>query len=251
MVIARAVLTAWLVLAVAGGTLPATAGPLDRLTFYTEHYPPNQYREDGRLKGALVEIVSAVFDAADTRLTRADIKLVPWSRGYRRTLERPNTVLFGTVRTPMRADKFRWVGPLAPTAQVVIGPRAVGHSPDSLADFNDYTTITVRDDVAEQLLRAGGVSRANLLRVNKTDLIPRILQSDRATFWAYGRRVAFHILEAAGIAERYEVVHTLREGALYFALNKDTDPEAVRALREALAAVKRSGEHAEILARYR
>ncbi len=252
MVILRAAMLALFGLtAFAGAPKGADGGPLDRLTFYTEPYPPNQYREDGRLKGALVEIVAAVFDRADTALTRRDIRMVPWSRGYKRTLERPNTALFGTVRTDLREDKFVWVGPLAPTAQVVIGPKAADHEPASPAYFNAFTTLTVREDVAEQLLLARGVRRANLLSVHDPDLVPRILQSDRAEFWAYGRRVAFHMLAEAGIADAYETVYTLEEGALYLALNKDTDRAAVTALREALAAVKRSGEHARILANYR
>jgi len=250
--IVRAAGTALVILAaVAGVHQSASAGALDRLTFYTEHYPPNQYREDGKLKGALIEIVSAVFARADTDLTRSDIRMVPWSRGYQRALNQPNSVLFGTVRTARREDKFHWVGPLAPTAQVVIGPEDAGHDPESITYFKDFTTITVRDDVAEQLLLEGGLNRRDLLSVHDPELIPRILQSDRAEFWAYGRRIAFHILSQAGIADAYEPVHTLQEGALYFAVNRDTDSEAITALREALAAVKRSGKHAEILAEYR
>jgi polar amino acid transport system substrate-binding protein len=192
-----------------------------------------------------------MFQAADTRLTRSDIKLVPWSRGYKRTQTRPNTVLFGTVRTEAREDQFIWVGPLAPTAQVIIGEKAAGHEPESLADFRDDTTITIRDDVAEQLLLDKGFDRSSLLSLHDPDLIPRILDSDRAQFWAYGERIAFHILGQHGMAEAYEPVWTLQEGALYFAVNPQSDPAAVQALRDALTAVEQSGEHAEILKAYR
>jgi len=229
----------------------ATAGPLDKLTFYTEHYPPNQYKDDGRLKGALVEIVVAMFQAADTKLTRSDIKLVPWSRGYMRTKHRPNSVLFGTARTEKREDEFKWVGPLATTAQVILGAKAADHDPRSIAYFNDATTVTIREDVAEQLLLEKGLDRSNLLSIHDPDLIPRILGSDRAQFWAYGERIAFHILRQHGMAEDYETVWTLQEGAIYLAVNPETDRDAIRALRGALKAVKESGEHAEILKAYR
>jgi hypothetical protein len=53
------------------------------------------------------------------------------------------------------------------------------------------------------------------------------------------------------MAEAYEPVWTLQEGALYFAVNPQSDPAAVQALRDALTAVKQSGEHAEILKAYR
>jgi polar amino acid transport system substrate-binding protein len=229
---------------------PVAAGPLDKLTFYTEHYPPNQYQAEGRLKGALVEVVVAMFQRADTQLTRRDIKLVPWSRGYARTKNQPNSVLFGTVRTAEREDQFKWVGPLAPTAQVIIGAKAAAHEPDSLSYFRDHTTVTIRNDVAEQLLLDKGLDQANLLSLHDSELIPRILASDRAQFWAYGERVAFHILGKHGMADAYETVWTLQEGALYFAVNPETDPAAIAALRNALEAVKRSGEHADILAAY-
>lgn len=230
---------------------PAAAGPLDKLTFYTEHYPPNQYKADGRLKGALVEIVVAMFQVAETDLSRSDIKLVPWSRGYKRTQNQPNSVLFGTVRTDKREDKFTWVGPLAPTAQVIIGAKAADHDPDSLSDFANHTTVTIRDDVAEQILLERGLDRTHLLSLHDPELIPRILESNRAQFWAYGERTAYHILGNHGIADKYETVWTLREGALYFAVNPKTDPDAIRALRKALKQVKRSGQHGEILSAYR
>ena len=238
-------LCAWLAVS------PVAAGPLDKLTFYTEHYPPNQYKEDGRLKGALVEVVVAMFQEADTELTRDDIKLVPWSRGYKRTKNRPNSVLFGTVRTDKREDQFKWVGPLAPTAQVIVGPKAADHDPESLSYFREHTTITIREDVAEQILLDRGLARANLLSLHDPELIPRILDSDRAQFWAYGERIAYHILGNHGIADKYETVWTLSEGALYFAVNPKTDPDAIRALRKALKRVKRAGEHGEILSAYR
>lgn len=232
-------------------TLPAVAGPIDKLTFYTEDFPPYQFVEDGELKGIFVDILREAFRQTETTKTVQDIHVVPWARGYNIVLATPNTVLFGTSRTAAREDKFLWVGPGTSSDHGILARKSDHHRIENLDQLNRYLTATIRDDVAEQLLLEGGVRKENLSRQSNQDSIVRLLSIKRADFWAYNITVAFHVLRKHGIADDYEVIFTLRKGQNWLALNLRSDPAAVAALQSAVDSVRRSPVYEEILARYR
>ena len=229
----------------------AVAGPIDRLTFYTEDFPPYQMRQQGRLTGMFVEVVREMFAHADTVKTVADVRVVPWPRGYRTVRHQPNTVLFGTARTEQREDLFHWVGPAVPSHQGVFARRPVAATVDEARDLNGRLTGTIRDDVADQLLRARGVSDSAIETFADQDDLVEVLTSGRLDYWAYNVQVGRHILRQHGVAGEYAVVHILRRGHNYLAVNPDSDPKAVRALRRALAEVKDTPAYERILNRYR
>lgn len=58
------------------------------------------------------------------------------------------------------------------------------------------------------------------------------------------------LLNEQKVAQKYEVLYTLREGDNYLAVNPYSDPDAVQALRDALAEVKARDTYKEILAAY-
>jgi len=232
--------------------ISAPAGPLDKLTFYTESFPPYQYVKDGELTGIHIDLARAVFQVADAELSVADIRLVPWARGYNVTLSTPNTVIFGTGRKPSREDKFIWVGPLTPGRNVILARRGVAEAaPTSLDGYQDKMIATVRDDASEHLLLSGGVPNANLRRQPDPDaVVSNLLKPGRVDYWAYNLSVARFVLKQHGMAAGFVPVLTMDVAGNYFAVNPKSDPEAVAALREALATVRNSRRYETIIAKY-
>lgn len=105
-----AVLCLWLLLA---STIHAeTSANLSSLTFITEEYPPYNYVNNQQIKRFSVELLEAIFAATNTPLSRQDIRLYPWVRGYELAMSQPNTVLFSTTQTAARETSFQWVGPI-------------------------------------------------------------------------------------------------------------------------------------------
>lgn len=227
----------------------ASAGPLDKLTYFTEEYPPYNMTQDGDKTGISIELISAIFKAADTNKSLADVKVVPWSRGYQKTLSQPNTVVFATTRTEQRENKFKWVGPIADTSLAIIGPKDA-LEPDKLTDLNNYRIATIRDDVAEQLLLEGGISTDAIHSTAKIGPIIRLLEKGRVDYWAYERNVASYVLKKKNLGDQYESKHTLSRSKLYFAFNPDTDPDVIDAFETAFEKVEASGKHQEILDKY-
>jgi polar amino acid transport system substrate-binding protein len=88
------------------GGVHGQALSLAQLEYLTEDYPPYNYLQEGRLVGPSVEIVEAATLLAGSPVTRAQIKVQPWSRAYRDALRGPNRVLFATTRTRDRESQF-------------------------------------------------------------------------------------------------------------------------------------------------
>jgi len=227
----------------------ALAGPIDNLNFYTENYPPYNMTRNGEPTGIAVDLLAAILERADTATTIADVRVAPWARGYATAKREPNTVLFATTRTEKREDMFTWVGPIASTKLGVIGHKDAP-AVNGVGDLADAKTVTIRDDVAEQLLVKKGLSTDAIHSVASKDSIVNLLERGRVAYWAYETNVARYVLKQRGLAADYEVKHVLQEGELYYAFHPDSDPDAIAAFREAFRAVKDSPAYQTIRARY-
>lgn len=151
-----------------------------RLTLYTEHNPPFNYKStDGH------KIEGLVFTIVDEMLKRANvnyrIELLPWKRALALTQQSADSCLFGIDRTPKREDKFLWVSPLYE------GRWAFFKRPDStleletLDDIAPYQVATVsgyasaialKETGHEKILSAGtNVDALKLLFHRRVDLL--------------------------------------------------------------------------------
>ena len=83
---------------------------LNRLQIVTEQFPPFNYRVNGVLKGASVEIIQALL--VESKLD-ANISLYPWARAYEIAKHSPNVLIFSIAKTPMLVPSA--VLPSAPT----------------------------------------------------------------------------------------------------------------------------------------
>ncbi|NJN47058.1 MAG: transporter substrate-binding domain-containing protein [Candidatus Competibacteraceae bacterium] len=99
----KAILAVLLVaVTVFSGAIP-TDTSATTLTLLTEELPPLNFTQDGKLMGFSVDVVREI----QRRVGNTDsIEVVPWARGYKAALERPNTVLFSTARTQEREPFF-------------------------------------------------------------------------------------------------------------------------------------------------
>jgi polar amino acid transport system substrate-binding protein len=228
------------------------ANPLDEVTFYTEQFPPLNFREDGQLKGIAVDIAEAVLKKAGSSQRRGDFRLVQWSKGYGRAMARSDTVLFSTARVPEREDDFIFVAPFALARLVLFVRERVSPKPSSVRELirSDLDVAVLRDDVGQQVLQQRGVPRAQLVTTGSKASAIELLRRERADAWAYSANAGGYALKQHGMRDAYAIALTLKSGANYFAFNPETDPAAIRAFRNAFYALKREGRIAEIRNQY-
>ncbi|MCF6178218.1 MAG: transporter substrate-binding domain-containing protein [Geopsychrobacter sp.] len=232
-------------------TTSAFAQTADDLTYMTEEYPPFNFQINGKLQGISIDLLEKVFQQIGANKSRADIQLIPWAKGYEAVKNQPNTVLFAMTRTEARESLFKWVGPLAPARIVVMARKADGIKIDSVADLNKYKIGAIREDIGEQLLLSGGVSKDSVDASSSIEANIKKLDRGRIDLWAYDQTVAMYAIKKAGYnPQDFESVYVLKDGALYYAFNKGTDEGLIQKFQTALDAVKQSGEYAKILGAY-
>lgn len=228
----------WLFLLALILTLPTQVyAGLDKLRFITEEYPPYNYVENGRLQGVAVELLERAFEVDGRQLDRGSIEILPWARGYETVLNTPNSVLFSTTRTEAREGLFHWVGPISADRVVLMARKSSAIQIDSIEALNqsDLKIAVIHEDIGSQRLRELGVDSSRThTAINNTSALA-MLEANRVDLWAYSEDVAYWLMDTRGYdRQAFEVVYTLNEAYLYFALNPETDPALTSQLQTAV-----------------
>ncbi|WP_082616939.1 ABC transporter substrate-binding protein [Massilia sp. Root418] len=226
---------------------PAIAAPVaaqgGALRIYGMDSKPVSYREDGQPAGLAVDVARHI----QQRLGRSDpIEIIPWARANTVANAQPNVMLLSIVRTPQRAQRLLFVGPI----------------------FMAYiSAFAVKERAAEiramgegiYKLRSGArrgsifVERARGHGYNLTDepvsseAAARMLMLRRFDLWFDGEEIVGPALEQAGYARAdVELVKQLSLEEVYFAFSNGTAPATVQAWDSALRDMKRDGSFQKI-----
>ena len=233
------------------------AKELNQLNFLTESYPPYNFKEQDKLQGIAVDLLVAASAKVNSNISAESIKLQPWARAYRSTIDDVNTVLFSTTRTEEREDSFKWIGPISNTRVVVLAKKSNGIVISTASDLANHNVMAIRDDVGEQLLKAAGVPQKRIKRSSNANSIVKKLRADRVRLWVYEENVARWFLKKNNEnSADYEVVHVLAESQLFYAFNKSTDDALANKLQQGIDMVKSTSasngktEYDNILSKY-
>lgn len=212
---------------------------LTRLEFLTEEYPPYNFTKNGELNGISVDMLIKASEAVNDPLSKSNIRVVPWARGYNRALKDANVVLFAAARTEERENLFKWAGPFA---EIRISLIAKKSSKLSVSDPKKITDLVgvIREDAGDQLAKTLGIPENVINRSTTPAKMAKMLASDRIQFWAYSEKPAFSFLSSNGEnLKDYEVVYVLQSIPLYYAFNKKTDDALVNKLQKGLDLIKK------------
>lgn len=224
------------------------------LRFYNEISPPYYFLDDNsQAKGANVDLANAIIRHANVDAT---IEHLPWARAVHDAIHNPNIVLMSILKTPQRAEQFRWLGPVhdVNAAMFVLASR---HDLQQLTleRSKTLTVGTIRGYGAAQYLQNQGFEEKQNL----------VLVSTSRQLWSMlvlGRLDAVLSNAASG---RYELLqmglpsHTLRPAfeveelslTLQMATGLNTPKETADALQSALNTIRENGEFSRIMSKWR
>ncbi|MBF0205219.1 MAG: ABC transporter substrate-binding protein [Desulfamplus sp.] len=196
------------------------------LTIYTEESRSGAHftDKDGNPKGYVYElIVEMQKKMGDT----TPIQFVPWARGYKLTMIKPNHALFSTTFTEERRPLFKWVGPVSQAVWIFYAKAGSGIKINALEDAKKVNLIgTYLDDVREQFLKKEGFT--NLDSVPKDELNLKKLLAGRISLWAASPIAVSFAGKKLGIPiDGIEPVFTIMKKGLFIAFNKDTPDDIV------------------------
>ncbi|ALK98990.2 ABC transporter substrate-binding protein [Massilia sp. WG5] len=226
------------------GCAASQAQPEPRLYLTTEAAPPHSMLEGKRVVGIGADTVREIMMRAHITHT---IELLPWKRAYTAALERHDTCVFSTTRTPEREALFKWIGPIG-EADWVLMARADRHLHlDSLEDARRYRIGTYNGDARDQYLRSRGFE----VDPAPNDLInPRKLMADRIDLWAASIRRGSDTVARMGYAGKIVPILVFNNVRVYLACNRAVPDALTARMKTALESMEHDGTLQGILRRY-
>ncbi len=220
-------------------TGPVSASALESLVYYTEEYPPFNYREDGEIKGIAVDLLREAAALSGDTIPDNNIILLPWSRSYRSALLKENSGLFSTTRTPHREELFQWVGPIDVTQVTVMARKGSGIVIKEPLDIGKYRIGVMRDDVGEQMLFTLGIPKESIQEASNVSRLIEQLYKNRVDLIVYDQRSANWLVDKAGYSkDSFESVYVMQQREIYYAFNKSVDEKIIKQLQKSLDALK-------------
>ena len=213
-----------------------------RVVLFTENLPPynmavddKNFARDDAIDGISTDLVREMFKRAKISYNLS--LRFPWDRIYNLTLENDNYGIFSTTRTPEREGLFKWVGPLATNAWVVLAPQSSTISLGDIKELARYRVGAYKNDAVSLYLESQGLSPINALRDQEN---ATKLQAGQLDLWATSDPVGRYLAKQVGVT-KLKTVLRFREATLYLALNKNTPDEVVTRLQQALDAMRQEG----------
>jgi polar amino acid transport system substrate-binding protein len=248
-----------------GGT-PATAvptittpasGSIGNLTYYTEQMPPYNYIENGTLQGITIDLLEEITEQMGDKVSREQVRLVPWSEAYQAALTGNRTVIFETARIPSREALFKWAGPIYTDRDVLFARPDRGIVIHTAEDLYAYRIGAVKDDAAIPQLQEMGVNESKLVQETDASMLVSRLQSGEIDLWAYGEVQGRYFTGlVTGDPDAFRIVYTFPDVSLYYAFSRDVPDDTVEAFQQALDVLKTDtlgrgySEYERILFRY-
>ena len=166
--------------------------------------------------------------------SRKDYRLVPWQRAYSKVLRKgKKNVVFSTTRTEEREKLFKWFGPIARNKNVLFALK----NSSTLTKENIKRAIQsgkvtgIRGDVGLNYVEQNRSLRKILCHCNSADAMFRLLKKRRVKFMSYGELTTFHLIKKFKLnLNDFEVVYTMAESELWYAVNKSVSDMTVKVI---------------------
>lgn len=148
------------------------------------------------------------------------------------------------------------MGPITKTQIGLLALKEKNIKIDKIDDIKKYKIGAVLEDVGEQLLLKidNEILKEKIQSIsgnNAVELSFKKMKNGRIDLFAYELNVAKYIAKLNGYdLNKYEVVHTLKDGELYYAFNLNTSDEVIQQLQKALDEIKADGTYKNIIKNY-
>lgn len=193
----------------------------ESITYYTEVYPPSNYLENDQLVGLSVETLKRMWQ--EMHIAEQKIHLVPWARGYRNTLNNPNSMLFTMARTPERENLFKWVGPLYHAEHVLLARADFKESISDIHQAFKYTIAAIKNDVSEITLLEQNFPEDNIARITQLRQAILMLENRRIDLMIISRSSIQSLIDEHGLSiKNFKIIYSVNKVGNYYAFNKST-----------------------------
>jgi len=225
------------------------------LTFFTEESPPFQVfnrNNDGHcVSGISVEILKLALK--ETPYT-ARIKVLPWARAVNQLEQTPDSFLFSMIRTKERENKYTWVSPLFPFEIHLWALKEKAHiNISNLDDLKQYRLGVINKNMEHDYFRSVGLEENLEASYSPINLIHKIFRK-RVDIIPANEHILKYQLNNEPDLKGYDYNDLQQVNIIddffseaYLVANKNTSPELVNHLKEALIKVRQTPQYQRIL----
>ena len=214
------------------------------LQIITEDYPPQNYLDNGTLKGISVDVIEEVFYRLESDINRSSFQVLPWQDGYNLTLTTPDTMLFSTVRNPERENLFLWAGPIMTDRKVLF---MVNNTilPDKTV--SSLRIVALKDDAGTGYALKAGAPKEHIHEALSGEDAIKMLENGSVDAFSYGEIAGRRMIDRyAQDPARIVTGIPLESVETYVAFNKETSPEFVDTVNRLIYTIRTEQERAEI-----
>lgn len=228
--------------ALLAGFFALLAQPAAALNFLTEDNPPLNFVHQGKLIG----LAPATIDEMAKRAgITASTRVLAWKDAYAATLADSDTCIYSAVRTTERFKWFQWVGPVT---RGFYSAFVLPDFPEKIAKVDDLKKyrVGVMNDARADYLRQRGFMI--LVPFDRDQDIPKKLTLDRKAIgqvdvWVTQGYMAPFIARNEGVPALREAFSSIMSQDYFLACNLGVPQEQVKAMNDALAAMRKDGTH--------
>ncbi len=213
----------------------AAVEPKD-IIYMTEDYPPENFVQNGELKGYCVDILKAMWK--NMGVPEQPIQVLPWARGYEMLQTETNHMLFAMARNPERENQFKWVGPIYYANVRLFSLTGKNLQMKNIHDAKKFKIGVIRNDIGETLLHEAGFPDRSLTRVRSLTQLIKMLKADRIDMICTTEAsLKNEIKRDNSIDIKYKPVWLVAEIQVYYAFSKSTDNAIVARFQKSLNAI--------------
>jgi len=215
-------------------------------TLVTENYPPLSMvdPDTGKITGLATDLITELMQRADEKYT---MSVYPWSRALLMAQMKSGTCVFSAARTPMREERYKWVGPLVRINFVIFGRSGDKYSPASLDDLRFKVIGAKASDASSEFLAARGYI---VDTVSSDADNPRKLMHGRFDYWATGEITGSEVIRQQGLAKEIVPIFSFANLDMYLACNLDMEQYKVDLWNRILIEMEKDGTSATIRKKY-
>lgn len=221
------------------------------IILYTEEYKPFQYKnKQGQLDGFGIDLVKKIFINSPHSIKNNTIYMYPWIRSYNYVLDKKNSAVFMTVRTPKREHLFKWVGPLLPRKIWLYKlQKRTDITLKNLTDINKYVIGGYINSSDTLYLKELGIKvesipkqslLTNMLVNGHLDIIPSLEVTMKIRLKDLGMD-SHSVKKLMKLDDRYDY---------YLAFNVNTSDEIISDLQQSLDRLKHSSFYKQLVYKY-
>ncbi|WP_163131370.1 ABC transporter substrate-binding protein [Agarivorans sp. Alg241-V36] len=218
-----------------------SARTLEQLDYYSEEFFPYNYLEQGQAVGFSVELLALIF--AQLESPAPEVKIVPWTRGYATLQHQAFTVLFSTIKTPQRADRFEWACPINVSRGKFYGLTDSELEITSLKDAENLKIAIMKGQAIDGFLTRSDFT-AELIPVKSVEQAFRLLALRRVDL------IALTEQSLEGHQSSFKPLYTLFEHDYCFAFNRSISQQELARFQAALEQVRQSDAFEKLYQKY-